>query len=116
MVSQRDRHGAITKRQIGWYEKTGRYSATDLAFNGSYWECYICHRQCNTVTALNSHLNSNVHKEKIYRCPNGGCEKEFISLAGLFNHLESESCRFMRFEKVQQKVGHVFQGGKLITF
>lgn len=32
----------------------------------------------------------------------GHCRKQFVALAGLFNHLESESCEYMRCEKVQQ--------------
>ena len=70
------------------------------------------------MNALNAHLNSSVHKQKVYHCPNtkSKCEKQFVTLAGLFNHLESEACAFMRFEKVQRQVRDVLQGGKLIAF
>ena len=40
--------------------------------------------------------------------------KQFTALAALFHHLESESCAFMRFEKVQQQVNDVFQGRRLL--
>lgn len=115
-MSQRDRNGAFTSKQIGWLEQSDRFTPTNRAFNGSFWECYICHREFSTAAALSQHANSPVHKQKIYHCPNRSCEKEFTSLAGLFNHLESESCGFMRFEKVQRKVVDVFEGRKLITF
>jgi hypothetical protein len=119
MVRERDRDGVITNKQIEWHkEKNVKYSATNRAFNGSYWECYVCHNEFTTVNALNAHLNSSVHKQKVYRCPNtkSKCGKQFVTLAGLFNHLESEACAFMRFEKVQRQVGNVLQGRKLIAF
>lgn len=67
---------------------------------------------------LNMHLNSPKHKEKVYHCPNrrGGCAKQFVSLAGLFNHLESETCSFMRFDKVQQHASMILDGRRFITF
>jgi Zinc-finger of C2H2 type len=119
MVRERDPHGVITNKQIGWREDEDvKYTATSRAFNGSFWECYMCHKEFNTANALNAHLNSPVHKQKVYRCPNlkDKCGKQFVSLAALFNHLESEACAFMRFEKVQQQVGGVLQGQKLIAF
>ncbi len=119
MVRERDPYGTITSKQIEWHnnQENVKYSATRHAFNGSYWECYICHKEFNTVNALNSHLNSPAHEQKVYHCPNmkGRCGKNFVSLAGLFNHLESETCAFMRFEMVQREVGNVLQGQKLIS-
>lgn len=119
IVRQRDPHGVITRKQIGWdQEDNSIYTATDMAFNGSHWECYICHKQFSGPRGLNQHLNSPAHKQKVYHCPNRrrSCEKQFITLAALFNHLESESCSFMRFEKVQQQVNNVFNGRGLIGF
>lgn len=119
MVRERDPHGVITGKQIEWRNKQENvtYSATHHAFNGSYWECYICHKKSNTINDLNKHLNSLAHEQKVYHCPNlkGKCGKKFVSLAGLFNHLESEACAFMRFEMVQRQVGNVLQGQKLIA-
>ncbi|KAJ5564347.1 hypothetical protein N7513_000589 [Penicillium frequentans] len=103
IVQASDRQGLITNKQIGWQdEEHMEYIVTDRAHNGYNWECYICHREFNTSKALNQHINSPVHKQKAYHCPNSNCPKEFISLAGLFSHLESESCAFMRFERMQQ--------------
>jgi hypothetical protein len=119
MVRERDPYGFITNKQIEWHqEENVKYLANDLAFNGSYWECYMCHKKFNTLKALNAHLNSPVHMQKVYHCPNsnGNCGKRFTTLAGLFNHLESETCAFMRFEKVQQQVTNVFHGQNLIAF
>jgi hypothetical protein len=41
---------------------------------------------------------------------------DFKTLAGVINHLESESCGFMRFEAVQGKMGNVLRGDRLLTF
>lgn len=116
MVNEKDQNGLITNKKIGWYDESTQYQATEQAFNGQHWECYLCHRRFNTIAGLNQHLNSSAHKQQIYHCPSYRCYKEFTALAGLFNHLESESCGYMRFERVQKKVQQVFRGGKLITF
>jgi hypothetical protein len=118
MVRERDPHGVISNKQIEWHERADvAYSATNLAFNGSSWECYLCHRKFQSLPALNQHLKSPAHEQDIYHCPNfGGCSKQFVTLAALFNHLESESCKLMRFDRVQQQVSNVFQGRILIAF
>ncbi|KAL4815694.1 hypothetical protein BDW67DRAFT_191340 [Aspergillus spinulosporus] len=117
LVRERDPHGIITHKQIGWRnEENATYSATVQAWNGAGYECYLCHRQFKSLTALNQHLNSPVHKQQVYHCPNGRCAKSFATLAGLFNHLESESCGHMRFENVQKQVGNVLRGDRLIAF
>ncbi|PGH11809.1 hypothetical protein AJ80_06967 [Polytolypa hystricis UAMH7299] len=120
IIRERDPNGLITSKQIGWHtgEMNSTYSSTSSAYNGDSWECYICHREFKTVKSLDSHINSPIHKTKVYHCPNsrGRCERQFVSLAGMFNHLESESCDFMRFEKVQGQVANVLEGRRLISF
>ncbi|KAK0363552.1 hypothetical protein LTR02_006202 [Friedmanniomyces endolithicus] len=119
IVRERDPHHLITNKQIGWHAEDSpstTYSATDAAWNGYEWECYLCHRGFGTVRALDQHLNSSVHRQKTYHCPKAGCGREFAALAALFGHWESESCGFMRFEKVQGRVGDVLSGGRLIGF
>ncbi|KAL3429118.1 hypothetical protein BDV09DRAFT_50967 [Aspergillus tetrazonus] len=117
LVRERDPHGVITYKQIGWRnEENSTYSATVQAWNGFGYECYLCHRQFINLPTLNQHLNSPAHKQKVYHCPNGRCAKSFATLAGLFNHLESESCEHMRFENVQKQVGYVLRGDRLISF
>ncbi|BCR97021.1 C2H2-type zinc finger protein [Aspergillus luchuensis] len=116
-VRSRDTQGVITRKLLEWNEDDNiQYKANSRAYNGDYWECYLCHREFNTLTALNQHLNSPVHKQKLYHCPNAKCRKQFITIAALFNHLESESCAYMRFEKVQRQVQDVFRGGRAIAF
>ncbi|KAF2205275.1 hypothetical protein GQ43DRAFT_362795 [Delitschia confertaspora ATCC 74209] len=118
MIRARDQNGVITNKQIGWHdEANATYSATSHAWNGSHWECYLCHKCFNSDRGLNQHLNSPTHKQKVYHCPNRiKCGKEFVALASLFGHLESESCAFMRFENVQRQVGNVLSSNRMLTF
>lgn len=44
-----------------------------------------------------------MHEQNIYRCPKGGCGREFRALSGLVQHVESESCGLMRFAQVQRQ-------------
>ncbi|KAI9148815.1 Telomere zinc finger-associated protein [Paramyrothecium foliicola] len=118
MIRERDTRGLITNKTIAWQdEENVKYTATGRAYNGQYWECYLCHSEYYNMAGLNAHLNSAAHVGKVYRCPNkASCGKQFSTLAGLFAHLESESCAFMRFEKVQQQLGLTLQGRNLVKF
>lgn len=119
IIRERDPPGLITNKQITWQHATSsnmRFSANDQAWNGYFFECYLCHREFRALSALNQHLESPIHKQKVYHCPNRKCGKEFKALAPLFGHLESESCAFMRFENVQRQIGNVLSGNKLIAF
>ncbi|OAA37880.1 Zinc finger, double-stranded RNA binding protein [Metarhizium rileyi] len=116
LIRRRDPRGLITNKQIGWHDEgAATYEASGEAHA---WECYLCHGEFGTLHGLNMHLNSPKHKQKVYHCPNkrGACGKQFVSLAGLFHHLESESCAFIRFEKVQQHVGTILDTRRMIAF
>ncbi|KAJ5917189.1 hypothetical protein N7466_010743 [Penicillium verhagenii] len=119
ILQQSDRRGLITNKQISWHNnEESEKCVPSHAFNGSGWECYICHREFRTCQSLTQHLNSPIHAQKVYHCPNGSCGKEFVSLAGLFAHFESESCGFMRFERVQQvqrTLNNAIMGRRQIT-
>ena len=112
-LQSRDPHGVITKKQLEWHSE---YEVTDSSWNGYGYECYLCANVYDTLRDLNKHVNSGAHREKIYHCPNRSCSTEFVSLGGLFNHLESETCGFMKFEKVRKRVGDVLDGSRLIKF
>ncbi|KAI1121985.1 hypothetical protein F5Y10DRAFT_83895 [Nemania abortiva] len=115
LVRQVDSGGLIAKNLIGW-EGSTTYQASGLAWNGHYFECYFCHRLFNTLNSLNQHLQSPVHQQKLYHCPNRvRCRKEFTTLAGVCNHLESESCGAMRFEAVQHQFQGIMRGDRLIA-
>ncbi|CAG7966521.1 unnamed protein product [Penicillium nalgiovense] len=120
VIHRLDPKGIITNKQIERHnEQNIRYYATDRAFNGKNWECYLCRKGFGSMAGLNAHLNSSVHKEKIYHCLNKrGCGKEFVSLAALFNHLESESCGYIRFGEVQnmhRRLNDAIMNRKMIT-
>jgi C2H2 type zinc-finger (2 copies) len=114
----RDQHGLITKKLLQSKElDTIDTYATFRTWNGYAYECYLCHRDFHSLRALNQHLNSPAHQQKYYHCPNKrGCGKDFVTLAALFNHLESESCGFMRFENVNKSANEFLTGKKMITF
>ncbi|RAL16078.1 C2H2-type zinc finger protein [Aspergillus homomorphus CBS 101889] len=118
IVRRLDTQGTITNKLLEWHDSdSGEYLASSNAYNGSAWECYICHKPFSNVSSLNQHLNSPTHKQRIYHCPNvRKCKKQFPILAALFNHLESESCSYMRFEKVQKHAQDLFTGRKLMGF
>lgn len=56
--------------------------------------------------------------QEIYHCPNKvRCGSQFTTLAGMFNHLESESCGFIKFNGVQRNVAGILAGNqRLIGF
>ena len=84
--------------------------ATEHAWNGSAYECFLCHRECRTLAGLNCHLASPVHEEKMYHCPRAysGCGTEFKALSALCQHVESERCTIRRFNrKMQDFLGDV---------
>jgi hypothetical protein len=120
-IRKRDPNHLITKKLLTYPDARitpTSTTASAASWNGYYYECYLCHRGFNTLTALNQHVNSPAHvsKDKVYCCPGRGCSREFNRLASLFNHLESESCGAVRFESVQRNVEGFLTGRKLIGF
>lgn len=115
-IQKLDPTGVVTNKQIEWHgEQNVQYEATDAAFDGDSWVCYLCKKRINSKPGLTMHLNSPIHKAKIYHCLNrrGGCQKEFVSLAGLFNHLEST--RFENVQKYHRQLTDAVQGRRMIT-
>ncbi|KAI0758801.1 hypothetical protein C8Q74DRAFT_1209351 [Fomes fomentarius] len=74
--------------------------ATERAWIGYAYECYHCHRTYPSLGALNAHLRSPAHGEKIYRCPSmwRGCGAEFRTLSAFCQHMESGNCAVYRFK------------------
>ncbi|KAF7559528.1 hypothetical protein G7046_g4627 [Stylonectria norvegica] len=100
-VRQRDPNGILAKKLIGWTGSTS-YEATERAWNSrcNAFECYLCHRLFQSLVGLNQHLSSPIHQQALYHCPSRSCGKDFSTLAALVNHLESESCGYMRFQAI----------------
>lgn len=57
----------------------------------------------------------NKDQQNLYHCPNTRCRREFKLLAGLIQHLESECCGAMRFNRVQSGVESLIAGGRLLN-
>ncbi|KAI0920684.1 hypothetical protein AcV5_010359 [Taiwanofungus camphoratus] len=92
--------------------------ATERAWNGNKYECFLCHREYRTLSALNQHLGSAAHADKIYRCPTrwNGCGTEFRTLSALCQHVESEQCGVRRFNDAMQNVlGSLSNGMRMLT-
>jgi len=118
LVRKRDPSGFITKNLLEFpgYTLSQEWNPRS-AWNGYGYECYLCHRAFEESGSLTQHLKSPTHQQNVYHCPNRIlCGKEFVSLAALFNHLESESCKFIKFESVQKGVHSVMSGNRLISF
>ncbi|KAF9459148.1 hypothetical protein BDZ94DRAFT_1225130 [Collybia nuda] len=79
------------------------YSATELAFNGYAYECYLCHKTFRGLKYLNAHLNSPAHDDDEFKCPGKKCKSEFKLVSGLIQHIESGSCGLARFKEVQDQ-------------
>lgn len=57
-----------------------------------------------------------IDQQSLYHCPSRGCGRDFTTLAATINHLESESCGFMRFDDVQRGIGDMIAGGRLLGY
>lgn len=102
-LHQCDVNGLFTNKQIEWHQDIHLdYQATGSTYNRYSWESYPCQREFKLRSGLNQHINSPAHQKKVSHYSNRVRCKEFVALATLFNHLESETCEFMRFEKAQQ--------------
>ena len=104
---QVDRDHVFTNRLIE-YPTSADYTpaaATSNAWNGSRgcYICYLCQSGFSKLTALNQHLNSPVHQQKIYHCFR--CQVQFVALSGLVNHLESETCGQFRSNAMAGSLG-----------
>ncbi len=130
-VRSKDPSGIISKKLLEW-DDAGTYEASPRTWNGSGYECYLCNRAFNSLNGLNQHLNSparelspdrelgmsdlhRVDQQPLYHCPNRGC-RDFKTLAGIINHLESESCGITRFAAVQRGVTNMIGGDRLLCF
>lgn len=118
-VRRRDPHHLITKKLLTYPSSTSSSIEATAALYNEYrgcYECYLCHKGFGSLSGLNQHVRSPVHKQNAYHCPGRACGREFKALAGLFNHLESETCGAVRFEAMQRNVGSFLSGRKMIRF
>jgi len=118
IVRQLDRRNIITRPMLTMpgYDHVKTF-ATERAWNGYSYQCYLCTRQFSTLGGLNNHIKSPAHEQHIYHCPKRSCGRTFKVLSGLVQHMESESCGVMRFTQVQQQARNGIQNmvGRMIS-
>ncbi|KAI0895122.1 hypothetical protein F4806DRAFT_503077 [Annulohypoxylon nitens] len=116
MILARDPYQLISTPLVGW-DGSFPYLATEAAWDGISYKCYLCGRAFGRLQSLNQHLDSAVHQPKLYHCPKVyDCGREFTSLAGVMNHLESETCGYTTFENVQKSIQRILTTDNLISF
>ncbi|CEI68399.1 unnamed protein product [Fusarium venenatum] len=83
-----------------------------LAWNhwAKAYECYLCHKLHSSLHGLKLHLES-----PLYHCLNSTCLREFTTLAAPINHLESETCKIMRFQQVQRNIATIVDSNRMIS-
>ncbi|KAI0073427.1 hypothetical protein K474DRAFT_1666615 [Panus rudis PR-1116 ss-1] len=93
--------------------------ATERSWNGYAYECILCHREFQSLKALNAHLQSPAHEGKMYRCPQAwsGCGNEFRTASALIQHVESGSCGVTRFKsRMDNAIDSLASKMKMLTF
>lgn len=87
-----------------------------MAHNGDAWECYLCNREFRKKDDLDRHLNSPRHNEELYHCPRLDCGKEFMTLSGMMQHFESQTCQAYRFRALRDLMGGFSSNTRRLTF
>ncbi|XEV05267.1 hypothetical protein FSHL1_010554 [Fusarium sambucinum] len=116
-IKNRDPGGVITNKRLEWYGDKTYDINPRLAWNhwAKAYECYLCHKLHSSLHGLKLHLESPKHQQKLYHCLNPTCLREFATLAALINHLESESCKIMRFQQVQRNIAAIVDPNRMIS-
>ncbi|GLB43622.1 putative zinc-finger of C2H2 type [Lyophyllum shimeji] len=118
-VRELDRNNIITdpsRMLTGPSHPHIEYYATGAAWNGRAYECYLCHGEHTSLKALNQHLASSRHQEKIYVCPMQTCRVRFTALSALCQHIESQRCGVHKFAAVRDTMDGVVRGMARLTF
>jgi hypothetical protein len=102
---------------LGWNEPPPSVTtwATERSRNGDMYECFLCNARFRTLAQLNQHLNSPRHDEKIYICPKTDCRTEFVTLSGLWQHVEGGSCGVVMFRSVRNTMESLTRGFNMLT-
>jgi len=119
VVRQYDTNNIITDPRLltsGTASDNTKYYASDRSGNGEGYECYLCHRSFSSWAALNQHLGSPAHQDKIYICLASTCRARFTTLSGLCQHIESEKCGVSKVKAVQDTMDGVLRQIGRLTF
>lgn len=114
-VMRADRGGFVTNQRLITYGDVEETFATEAAWNGWAYECYLCERKFSKLQSLNSHYRSPVHQLRRYHCfkNRAGCGSEFVSLSGLIQHIESGRCG-ISFERMNPVLHGAGLGRRLL--
>ena len=117
LVRRYDRSNVITdpSRLITSGDEEISYIATSASWNGSGFECYLCHNQFCNLRALNQHLASPAHQARFYICRGPDCGSRFSTLSALCQHIESEKCGVRKFRAVQAAMDNLFGTMRRLT-
>ncbi|KAJ7572001.1 hypothetical protein C8J56DRAFT_907017 [Mycena floridula] len=118
LVRQNDRNNLITDPRMltnGNSTQEVTYYASSASWNGHAFECYLCHGTYRTLSALNQHLASPKHQDKIYICRYSSCQARFTTLSGFVQHIESEKCGVAKFKAVQNALDGLLGQMKRLT-
>ena len=93
--------------------------ATEDSWNGTRFECALCHKTYATLARLNQHLHSPAHADEIYKCPTayGGCAQQFGTLSALVQHVEIATCGVSMFrQEIHSVMDHITRGMRGLGF
>ncbi|CAG8357470.1 unnamed protein product [Penicillium salamii] len=76
----------------------------NYTIHGEFYHCPHCTSRFKKEVGVIAHLKSPVHRKRLYHCLNNTqrCGKTFLTLASLWNHLESGSCGYLLFDAVEE--------------
>ena len=119
-VRENDRNNLVTdpSRLLtgGNMDRDVKYYATDAAWDGYAYECYLCYGTYRSLAALNQHLASPRHQEKIYICRWDSCKTRFTTLSALCQHIESERCGISKFGPARRAMDGFVRSTARITY
>lgn len=116
-VREMDVGNLVTRPLIGWREEEEEEDTTDYgnvavsyeSYDASrgVWCCPLCPKGFRTAGAVNAHLRSGCHAQKLYRCPNKACGGGFVftRLSALVQHVESNKCGVGLSRQLQGMLG-----------
>ncbi|KAJ7177404.1 hypothetical protein C8R43DRAFT_1193400 [Mycena crocata] len=105
IVRQYDTNNVITNtaRLLTGGDNQVNYMASAASWNGSAYECYLCHGGYRSLAALNHHLASPTRHQS------------FTTLSALCQHIESERCGVFKFKAVQNAMNDLMGGMRRLT-
>ncbi|KAI0310333.1 hypothetical protein OF83DRAFT_881824 [Amylostereum chailletii] len=94
-----------------------QYTATERAWNGKAYQCYLCYCTFHQLHFLNAHLHSAAHDSDEFRCPKAKCGRTFKVVSALVQHIESEACGLARFAQIEYHTKALTdQFARMLTF